>query len=120
MKNIKTYDQFIKEGMFGGADDTDFYGNHIKSKKQKRQEPYFYEIADKALEFLQKKYKKLKDYELGAIGPGDKKTYINIGLIHSTNSRKEELHWEAYYDRNNNIIKVEDVGAASAYFIENN
>lgn len=69
-------------------------------------EPYYDDIADKALLYLQKQDKEWKKYELSSLGPGDRKTYMRMALMHKTNNKTSEPEFKVYYDKNDNIKKV--------------
>ena len=89
----------VTEGIFDR-----FRKRSIKGTVDK--EPYYFDIADKALLYLQKQDKEWRKYKLAAVGPGDKKTHIMMALSHKTNHKTADPEFKVYHDKNDNIEKV--------------
>ena len=89
-QNEGIFDRFRKRSIKGTVD----------------KEPYYFDIADKALLYLQKQDKEWRKYKLASVGPGDKKTHIRMALSHKTNHKTAEPEFMVYHDKNNNIEKV--------------
>ena len=89
-KNEGIFDKFKKRSIKGTPD----------------KEPYYFEIADKALAYLQKKDKEWRKYKLASVGPGDKKTYIRIAVAHKTDRKSRDPEFKVYHDKDDNIKKV--------------
>jgi len=89
----------VTEGIFDR-----FRKRSIKGTVDK--EPYYFDIADKALLYLQKQDKEWRKYKLASVGPGDKKTHIMMQLMHKTNHKTADPEFMVYHDKNDNIEKV--------------
>jgi len=89
-QNEGIFDRFRKRSIKGTVD----------------KEPYYFDIADKALLYLQKQDKEWRKYKLASVGPGDKKTHIMMQLMHKTNHKTADPEFMVYHDKNDNIEKV--------------
>ena len=95
-QNEGIFDRFRKRSIKGTVD----------------KEPYYFDIADKALLYLQKQDKEWRKYKLAAVGPGDKKTHIMMALSHKTNHKTADPEFMVYHDKNDNIEKVVELSIA--------
>jgi ribosomal protein S21 len=76
----------------------------------------YFDIADKGLTFLKKKYKGLKNYKLSGMGPG-KKGYVDIAIWYQQES-SDELHFKIHHDKNGKVTKAEPDNHSADEFIE--
>jgi hypothetical protein len=95
-QNEGIFDRFRKRSIKGTVD----------------KEPYYFDIADKALLYLQKQDKEWRKYKLASVGPGDKKTHIRMALSHKTNHKTADPEFMVYHDKNDNIEKVVELSIA--------
>ena len=95
-QNEGIFDRFRKRSIKGTVD----------------KEPYYFDIADKALLYLQKQDKEWRKYKLSSVGPGDKKTHIRMALSHKTNHKTADPEFMVYHDKNDNIEKVVELSIA--------
>jgi len=89
----------VKEGMF----------DKFKKRGPSLDEPAWFEaIANQALANL-KKHHKWKDMELAAMGPGNKKNYMDMAITTSKHNRGAEYEFKVHFDNNDKVTKIENV-----------
>jgi len=80
----------------------------FKKRGPSLDEPVWFEaIADAALAQLQKHHK-WKDMELAAMGPGNKKNYMDMAIT-SSKKRGPEYEFKVHFDKDDKVTKIENV-----------
>jgi hypothetical protein len=73
------------------------------------EEAWFEAIAKQALDQL-KKHHKWKDMELAAMGPGNKKNYMNMAITTKKHNRGAEYEFKVHFDpKTDKVKKIENV-----------
>lgn len=76
------------------------------------EEAWYYAIADEGLKILRSKDKKWKDYVLAGMGPGNKKNFMDMKLMHKS-SRGSEPEFKVHF--NPKTYKVTKLEIGSLY-----
>ena len=99
-----------KDELFGESVNEGIFDRFKKKKAwdiDPGDEGWYDPIAREALKQLQQHHK-WKEMELGAMGPGDSKTYMNMAITPSK-FRGPEYEFKVHFDENDNVIKIEEL-----------
>ena len=80
---------------------------------------WYEEIADEAMRRLQQHHKWF-DYELSGMGPGNGKTYMDMAIMHKTDTPSPEYTFKVHFNKSGGVTKIEPMGELDIHDLREN